>query len=105
MSSNLVSALIIFAVSGLPFLVFGYLIAIKKRTSLIAGWDDRSVSDAESFANVFGWTGIFCGLFLLPSAYLFGANAISEGAFLTTLFVAVFLQLAAALFCKLRYSK
>ena len=93
MSGDLITASILFTVSGLPFFACGYLVAIKKRTSIIAGWDDSNIKDPESYANVFGWTGILCGLFLAISAYVFSANAISSYVFVSSIVLAVIVQL------------
>jgi|GEM_PF-5343980 len=100
MNGDLIITLILFTVSGLPFLACGYLVAIKKRTSIIAGWDENNVRDPEGYARAFGWTGILCGFFLAGSAYAFSANSISVYQWIGTTIAAVIVQLLAAGYSK-----
>jgi len=101
----IVAASILFLVSGAPFLFCGYLIAIKKKTSIIAGWDDSNIKDPHSYAKVFGWTGILIGSLLGGCSFLFAANTISIVMFFTALMMSVIAQLFAGAFCKSRYGK
>jgi hypothetical protein len=103
MNGDLIITSILFIVSGLPFLACGYLIAIEKKTSIIAGWDENNFNDPESYARVFGWTAILCGLFLAGSAYIYSANVISIYVFIGTIVMAVIVQLLAAGYCSKRY--
>lgn len=105
MNGDLIITLILFSISGLPFLILGYLVAIKKKTSIIAGWDESNVKDPDSYAKVFGWTGIFCGLFLAVTTYIFSANTISVFMWIGSSVVAVFIQLLAAGYCNIKYSR
>ncbi len=105
MNADLVFTALLFSITGLPFLLFGYLIAIKKKTSLIAGWDNSSVSDPDRVAIVIGWSAILCGIGLAITAYLFSATTLSALGFVLSLIAAVAVQLVAAVFCKLKYSK
>ena len=103
MNGDLFITLILFIVSGLPFFACGYLVAIKKRTSIIAGWDENSISDPDGYARIFGWSAILCGVFLAGSAYTFSANAISVYLFIGTIMMAVIVQLLVAGYCSKRY--
>lgn len=103
MNGDLITTSLLFIVTGLPFLACGYLVAIKKKTSIIAGWDDKNVKDPESYARVFGWTGILCGLFLAIMAYAFSANAISSYVFIGAIVVTALVQLLSAGYCSKRY--
>lgn len=105
MNGDFITTGLLFLVSGLPFLVCGYLIAVKGKTSLIAGWNEEEVADPRSYARVLGWTGILCGVFLGISAYVYSAGVISIFLFLGSLLIAAFVQVLAAAFCSRRYRK
>ncbi|MGY8826210.1 MAG: hypothetical protein ACKVJG_20125 [Candidatus Latescibacterota bacterium] len=51
--------------SALPLYVIAYLIKVKKRLTLIAGFNPALVADPEGMAH---WVGSFC--FLIASAVL-----------------------------------
>lgn len=103
MNGDLITTSLLFLVIGLPFFVCGYLVAIKGRTSIIAGWDERNIKNPESYAKVFGWTGILCALFLAVSAYTYSANVKSVFVFISTIIMAVVAQLVATGYCSKRY--
>jgi len=50
---------------GAVFLVFGYLVGVKKRTWLLAGYNEKRVKDKLKLARLVGSTMAILGILLL----------------------------------------
>ena len=103
MEGDLIFTAILFLVTGLPFLLAGYLIAVKKKLSLIAGFDENSATNPERYAAVFGGCAIACGVALGIAAYFFSAHSLSALEFTASIVLASLVQIITATFCKIMY--
>jgi len=49
---------------ALPCIVLGYLIAVKQKRELIAGWDESKVPNPKAFANLIGYSILSLGILI-----------------------------------------
>lgn len=49
---------------ALPCIVLGYLIAVKQKRELIAGWDESKVSNPKAFARLIGYSVLSLGILI-----------------------------------------
>ena len=66
--------IILFFGGALPCIVLGYLIAVKQKRGLIAGWDKSKVSNPTAFAKLIGYSVLFLGIaiFVIGLAWYMG---------------------------------
>ena len=57
-------------VIGLVFLIFGYLVGVKKLTGLLAGYNQKRVKDKNKLANLVGSTFALLGVGILISGFI-----------------------------------
>lgn len=55
--------IMIFA-GALPCIALGYLIAVKQKRGLIAGWDESKISNPEAYAKWVGFSVLILGVFI-----------------------------------------
>jgi len=74
MDKQILGLIILFFGGALPCIVLGYLIAIKQKRGLIAGWDKSKVSNPAAFAKLIGYSVLFLGIaiFVIGLAWYFG---------------------------------
>lgn len=63
---------------ALPCITLGYLIAIKQKRQLIAGWDASQISNPAAFARLVGGSTLFLGLALALISIAEGIQIISD---------------------------
>ena len=49
---------------SLPCIVLGYLIAVKQKHGLIAGWDKSKISNPKAFAELIGYSVLSLGILI-----------------------------------------
>lgn len=66
--------IILFFGGTLPCIVLGYLIAVKQKRELIAGWDKSKVFNPKAFATLIGYSVLFLGIaiFIIGFAWYLG---------------------------------
>ena len=63
---------LIFGLTGLMLFVFAYLIGVKKKVTLIAGYDPEKVKDNEGLARFAGIMVTIFGLITLLFPWIYG---------------------------------
>lgn len=71
------TASIILAVGVLPAWIFSFLLIVKKRADLIAGYDEHSIANPRRYALWVGWSLFLCGAGLLAIGLLHDAGRLS----------------------------
>lgn len=104
MDGDLITTFLLFMPVGLPFLYFGYLIAVKKQTHLIAGWDAKRVHSPDQFASVFGWGLVCCAAFFLVVAYLISARILAVPGLIISILAIVVAVFGIGAYCKAKFS-
>ncbi|GAB5387023.1 MAG: hypothetical protein Alis3KO_41460 [Aliiglaciecola sp.] len=93
-------ALVIILMTGaLPCMFIGYLIAVKQKRGLIAGWDESKISNPKAYAQLIGYGVFILGILLGVVAIFWHQGLVSEiglaiGLFLVSLVPIPFLVLA-----------
>jgi hypothetical protein len=57
-----IGLIILFFGGALPCIVLGFLIAVKQKRRLIAGWDKEKVSNPTAFAKLIGYSILSLGI-------------------------------------------
>ena len=82
--------LLIFILGGLPLMVFGYAIGIKKKYDLIAGWKESGMKENPELASKIGSSLFFGGLVIAGGAAASYYGLVSHGWLAVICVVAVF---------------
>lgn len=74
MNGMFLGLLIILLFGALPCIVLGYLIAVKRKYGLIAGWDETKISNPTAFGQWVGFSMLALGVCigLIGGAWFFG---------------------------------
>ncbi len=105
MSEAQTASLIIFIAGVLPCTVLGYLIAIKQKRTLFAGWDENRVSDPKAFAGIVGWSLILMSLALAAVTLFWAVGGASELEFITSLLVVSLIPAVCLIYAKRKYGR
>lgn len=62
MNGMLLGFLIMMFAGALPCIALGYLVAVKQKRGLIAGWDASKISDPKAFAQWIGFSVFALGV-------------------------------------------
>ena len=63
---------------SLPCVLIGYLIAVKQRRNLIAGWDESKVSNPEAYAKLLGYGALLLGILIAVVAFIWYIGMVDE---------------------------
>tara|TARA_R110000868_G_scaffold292568_3_gene553098 strand:+ start:2094 stop:2453 length:360 start_codon:yes stop_codon:yes gene_type:complete len=76
---ELMFGIVIMILGGsLPCIIIGYLIAIKQRRHLIAGWDESKVSNPEAYAKLLGHSVLLLGILIGVVAFIWYFGLVDE---------------------------
>lgn len=64
--------------AALPCIVLGFLVAVKQKRSLIAGWDEKKISNPQAFARLVGYSVLVLGVLLALIGFAWYAQLIDE---------------------------
>ena len=90
---------------GALFCILGYLIAIKQKRHLIAGWDESKITNPAAFANMVGGSILFEGCAFAAISLAEGAGIISDVYFVSALFAIVIMPIVVLVIAVKRYRK
>jgi hypothetical protein len=96
--------IMIFA-GALPCIIFGYLIAIKQKRWLIAGWDETKISHPEAYAKWVGFSVLIFGVLIGLVALIWYLGLISEIGMAILLGVVSLIPIPCLLIANARYGK
>ncbi|MEM1187656.1 MAG: DUF3784 domain-containing protein [Pseudomonadota bacterium] len=103
MSEVTIGALIAFVGAVIPCAVLGYLIAVKERRNLIAGWNEEKVRDAKAFGTLIGWSLMALAVALAIVTALWALGRISDEWFALYALIASMIPIAALVLAKVKY--
>ena len=95
--------LILFGAS--PCIFLGYLIAVKQKHSLIAGWDESRISDPKRYASVVGYSVLVLGILLGLIAIAWYLSLIGEIQMTIALLVSSLIPLPCLVYANNKYGK
>ena len=96
--------LLIFILGGLPLMVFGYAIGIKKKYDLIAGWKESGMKENPELASKIGSSLFFGGLVIAGGAAASYYSLVSHGWLAVVCVVAVFYALIRSVYVSAKLS-
>ena len=99
------ASIIILLAAVLPGLVLGYLTAIKQKRNLIAGWDEKKVSNPEAFSRAVGYSLIAMGMFLGILLLIAQSVAFSASTFALLAMLPTVIPAFGVVYAKSKYSK
>ena len=105
MSGSGIATLIVICTAIVPCVVLGYLIIVKQKRNLIAGWDESKIFSPQEFASIVGWSLIVLAFFLTAVIVLWGMGSISESEFAFYLFVVSTIPLVGVVYARRKYVK
>ena len=97
--------LVMLFAGALPCILFGYLIAIKRKWHLIAGWDESKVTNPAAFANMVGGSILFEGITLSAISIAEGTGVISDTIMISALLAIVMIPIVVLIIATRRYRK
>ena len=92
-----------FALVGLLCIVLSYLIGVKGKTSLIAGYDPSKVKDEKGLSRFFGIMTFILGLFTVLFPFVYGPEKAKPLIWLLYLVVPVIVITLVMIFGSSRY--
>lgn len=96
--------IIIFGLVGFLFIIFGYMIKVKRKGSLINFYDESKYKDSEKYLDWIGTTELLSGIILLSIGFMnlfIENNTFIIGAFVVTIITTI----VSLVFGELRYRK
>ncbi len=96
--------IMIFA-GALPCIVFGYLIAVKQKRGLIAGWDESKISHPEAYAKWVGFSVLILGVLIGLIALIWYLKLISDIGMAIVLCAVSLIPIPCLLVANYRYGK
>ncbi|GAB5386992.1 MAG: hypothetical protein Alis3KO_41150 [Aliiglaciecola sp.] len=76
---ELTIGLVVMIIAGsLPCILVGYLIAVKQKRGLIAGWDESKVSNPEAYAKLLGYSVLLLGVLIALVSFIWYFGLIDE---------------------------
>ena len=78
MDKQTLGLIILFFGGALPCIVLGYLIAVKQKRGLIAGWDKSKVSNPTAFAKLIGYSVLSLGIAIFVIGLVWYLGLIDE---------------------------
>ncbi|MBD3586077.1 hypothetical protein HHX48_10035 [Salinimonas sp. HHU 13199] len=103
MDDLLLGCLIMLFAGSLPCIVVGYLIAVKQKRNLIAGWDESKISQPEAFAKWLGYSVLLLGVLIGLIAVAWFVGAINEMGLTSLLLVASLIPIPCFIVAKVKY--
>jgi NADH:ubiquinone oxidoreductase subunit K len=64
MNGQIFGMLIMIFMGALPCIILGYLVAVKQKRGLIAGWDESKIAHPEAYAKWIGYSVIVLGVLI-----------------------------------------
>ena len=102
---NAFLTVIIFIVTGtLPCIVLGYLIAFKQKRSLIAGWDDKLMSNPKLAAQIIGHSATALGVIIAIASISVALDYLTFSQAGVAVCFGIALPLLASVYTNIRYS-
>ena len=103
MSGKEIAAMIIVLTGIMPCGVLGYLVAVKQKRNLIAGWDESKVSNPQAFAAVVGWSLIALACALMAVTTYWATGSLSEAEFGALLVAVSFIPLVGIVYARHKF--
>ena len=98
--------LIVMVFAGaLPCIILGYLIAVKQKRGLIAGWDESKISNPEAYAKLIGFSVLVLGTLIGLIALIWYFGLVNEIGMTILLCVASIIPIPCVLIANARYGK
>ncbi|WP_157812656.1 hypothetical protein [Alteromonas sp. MB-3u-76] len=98
--------LIVMVFAGaLPCIILGYLIAVKQKRGLIAGWDESKISNPEAYAKLIGFSVLGLGTLIGLIAFIWYLGLVNEIGMTILLCVASLIPIPCVLVANARYGK
>jgi hypothetical protein len=72
----------------LPSVILGYLIAVKQKRGLIAGWDESKISNPQAYARMIGYSLFALGFLISIVSVLWFLGLVDEIVFTIGLLLA-----------------
>jgi len=78
MDKQTLGLIILFFGGALPCIVLGYLIAVKQKRGLIAGWDKSKASNPAAFAKLISYSVLSLGIAIFVIGFVWYLGLIDE---------------------------
>lgn len=105
MDGLFIGFLIMIIAGALPCVVLGYLIAVKQKRRLIAGWDESRVSNPVAYAKLIGLSVLVLGILIGVIGFAWYAGLISTAQMASTLAIASLVPLPCVFIANAKYGK
>ena len=96
---------IILLAAVLPSFILGYLVAIKQKRNLIAGWNEQKVKNPEAFARSIGYSLIMMGAILGLLLFVAQFGTISVPLFVILVVLPTIIPAVGVVYAKSKYGK
>jgi len=104
MDNTFLISIVFIVICAIPCIVIGYLVAIKQKRTLIAGWDDALVSNPKLVAQIIGHSVTILGIIIALAVISTATGYLTFTQYGVALCFGVTLPLLASLYTNIRYS-
>lgn len=104
MDNTFLISIVFIVTCAFPCIVIGYLVAIKQKRNLIAGWDDALVSNPKLVAQIIGHSVTVLGIIIGISVISVAAGYLTFTQAGVAVCFGIALPLLASLYTTIRYS-
>lgn len=105
MDNLILGLIILFFAGALPCIVFGYLIAVKQKRGLIAGWDESKISNPRAYANLIGYGVLLLGIVISAIGCAWYLGLTDEIGMTVALIVASLIPIPCVVIANKKYGK
>lgn len=105
MNELLLGLILMILAGALPCIIFGYLIAVKQKRSLISGWDESKISNPEAFAKLIGYSVLALGVCIGIIAIVWYLGLVGEIGMAISLFGASLLPIPCLIIANRKYGR
>jgi hypothetical protein len=103
MSGQIFGIFIMILLGALPCIVLGYLVAVKQKRNLIAGWDESKISHPEAYAKWIGYSVLVLGVLIGLIAISWYIGLIGDSGMTLSLAVSSMLPIPCLIIAHVKY--
>jgi NADH:ubiquinone oxidoreductase subunit K len=103
MNGQIFGLFIMIFMGALPCIILGYLVAVKQKRGLIAGWDESKIAHPEAYAKWIGYSVLVLGILIALIAIIWSIGLIGETVFAILLAIASMIPIPCLLIANAKY--